>query len=458
MLPMAKERISLSEHFTYKKILQFTLPSILMMIFSSIYSVIDGFFVSNFSNGSSTPFAGLNFIYPFIAIIGAGGFLLGSGGSALIGKYLGEKNTQKANNTFSMIITVAIFSGILFMLIGGFTIKPLAVAMGAEGELLEYALLYGRICLVGTPFYMLQFMFQPLYIVAEKPHQGFFTIVAAGVTNIVLDFIFIVLCHLHVIGAAIATSIGMAVGGIIPLIYFMRKNDSLLKIVKFKFDLADLGKLSVNGLSEYVGQVAFSIVGILYNYQLLKYYGQNGVSAYGVLMYVGFIFIAIFIGYTTSISQVTSYHFGAKNKRELHSILAKSLIILSITGIVMTGLAEALAYPISLAYVGYDKELLELTVGAFRIFALQFLVCGFSMYLSGFFTALNDGITSATISFLRTLVFQVLFIIFFPLWWGAKAIWWSIVMAEVVASLLAFIFLFIREKKFGYFYKEKQDN
>ncbi len=419
-----------------------------MMVFSSIYSIVDGFFVSNYAGSSE--FAGLNFIFPYICILGAFGFMFGAGGAALIGKYLGEKNNEKANNIFSMINVICLICGVLLGIIGYFTVEPVSIILGAKEKMLDNAVLYGKILSIGMPFYLFQFMYQPLFIVAEKSRQGFFVILLAGCTNMLLDFIFIVLCDFKITGAAWASVAGMVIGGLLPIIYFIRKNDSLLRIGKFVPDYKGLGKLCLNGMSEFIGQIAFSIVGIVFNYQLLKYLGENGVSAYGVLMYVGFIFVAIFIGYTTSMSQVTSYHFGANNKEELHSILKKSLIIILITGIAMTILAEALSYPISYAYVGYNKELLDLTNRAFYIYALHFIFCGFSIYLSGFFTALNDGVTSAIISFVRTLVFQVLFAFIFPLMWGAESIWWAIVASEVISFFLAFICLFIRKKKYGY--------
>lgn len=445
---MTRQRISLSEHFTIQKILRFTLPSILMMVFSSIYSIVDGFFVSNYAGPSE--FAGLNFIFPYIAILGAFGFMIGTGGSALIGKYLGEKNDDKANNVFSMINVVSLIGGIILGIIGYFTVKPVSIALGASGDMLSNAVIYGKIMSIGIPFYLFQFMYQPLFIVAEKPHQGFFVTLLAGIANMLLDFIFIVLCKWSIIGAAIASVSGMAIGGILPVIYFMRKNNSLLKIGKFHFDFKDLGKLCLNGSSEFVGQIAFSIVGIAFNYQLLKYIGENGVSAYGVLMYVGFIFVAIFIGYTTSISQVTSYHFGANNKEELNSLLKKSLLIVLITGAAMFILSELLTRPISLMFVGYDEDLYNLTKRAFNIYATHFLFVGFSIYISGFFTALNDGVTSAIISFIRTLVFQILFVFIFPLIWGADSIWWAVVASEIISFIIAIIFIFLKKKKFGY--------
>ncbi|MCR5741116.1 MAG: MATE family efflux transporter [Gammaproteobacteria bacterium] len=445
---MASSKISLSEHFTIKKILKFALPSILMMIFSSIYTIVDGFFVSNFAG--EFPFAGLNFVFPYLSVITAFGFMFGAGGSALIGKYLGEENNEKANSVFSMINLYCIILGIILIGVGELTLKPIAILLGAEGDLLKYALEYGRVYLIGTPFFMLQYMYQPLFVVSGKPKEGFLVIVVAGVTNMILDLLLVAILDLKVIGAAIATVTSVMVGGIVPIIYFIRKNKSNLRLGKPNLNIKDFSKVCTNGISEYVGEIAFSVVGILYNYQLLKYLGADGVSAYGVLLYVGFIFVAIFIGYNTSISQITSYHFGAQNKKELKSLLSKSLIIITIFGVSMLILSESLASVIAKIFVGYNESLYTLTIHAFRIYAIHFIFCGYSIYISGMFTALNDGITSAIISFVRTLIFEVLFVLILPKYYGADAIWWSVTLSELVSFILAFLCLFIRRKKFGY--------
>lgn len=440
--------IQLSDHFTYKKLLRFTLPSIAMMIFTSIYGVVDGFFVSNFVG--KTPFAAVNFIMPFLMILGAFGFMLGTGGSALISKTLGEGKTEKAHCLFSMVVCVSILLGIVIAVLGVICIRPAASLLGAEGEMLDNCVLYGRIILAAIPAYMLQQEFQSFFIMAEKPQLGLYTTITAGVANMVLDGLFIAVFRWGVAGAAIATGISQIIGGVIPVLYFLRPNTSLLKLTRPSFDGRALLRICTNGSSELMSNISMSLVGMLYNMQLMKYAGENGVAAYGVLMYVSMIFIAAFIGYTIGTAPVISYHYGAGNHDELKSLLRKSLIIVGVFSLGMLILGEVLARPLSVIFVGYDTELLSLTLRGFAIFSFSFLFSGFAIYGSGFFTALNNGLISAVISFLRTLVFQVAAILILPLIWGIDGIWISIVVAEVMATAVTILFWIGNRSKYHY--------
>lgn len=440
--------IQLSDHFTYKKLLRFTLPSIAMMIFTSIYGVVDGFFVSNYVG--KTPFAAVNFIMPFLMILGAFGFMLGTGGSALISKTLGEGKTEKAHCLFSMVVCVSILLGIVIAVLGVICIRPIASLLGADGEMLDNCVLYGRIILAAIPAYMLQQEFQSFFIMAEKPQLGLYTTITAGVTNMILDGLFIAVFRWGVAGAAIATAISQVIGGVIPVLYFLRPNTSLLKLTRPSFDGRALLRICTNGSSELMSNVSMSLVGMLYNMQLMKYAGENGVAAYGVLMYVSMIFIAAFIGYTIGTAPVISYHYGAGNHDELKSLLKKSLIIVSVFSLGMLILGEMLARPLSVIFVGYDTELLNLTLRGFAIFSFSFLFSGFAIYGSGFFTALNNGLISAVISFLRTLVFQVAAILILPLIWGIDGIWISIVVAEVMATAVTILFWIGNRSKYHY--------
>ena len=444
-------RINLSEHFTYKKLFRFTLPSVIMMIFTSIYGVVDGFFVSNFAGDIA--FTAVNFIYPVIMILGSLGFMFGAGGSALIGKTLGEGHPNRANRLFSLFVYTSIICGIVLGAVGFFTIRPIAKLMGAEGEMLDLCVQYGQIILIALPAYMLQFEFQSFFITAEKPHLGLVTTLCAGGANIILDALLVGLLPLGVVGAALATAVSQAVGAIIPLVYFFRpKNTSLLRLRKTRFDGKALLKATSNGSSELMSNVAMSLVGILYNVQLMNIAGNDGVAAYGVLMYVGMIFNAIFIGYSVGIAPVVSYHFGAQNADELKSLLKKSCVIIGVSSLVMFAASEGLAYPFSKIFVGYKPELLEMTHRAFLLFSTSFLFMGFAIYFSSFFTALNDGLTSALISFLRTLVFQVAAVLLFPLLFSnaLDGVWLSVTFAELMAMITSLIFLFAKRKKFGY--------
>lgn len=440
--------IRLSDHFTFGKLMRFTLPSIIMVVFTSIYSIVDGFFVSNFVG--KTAFAAVNFAMPLLMILGCVGFMFGTGGSALISKFLGEGKSEKANETFSFVVYAAAASGTLLAVLGEIFVSPILSLMGAEGELLEQATLYSRIYLIGLPFYVLQFEFQCLFVTAEKPKIGLFVTLASGFANMILDAVLVMVFEWKVAGAAVATVVSMLVGGIIPLVYFGRKNKSLLKLTRCGFDKSVLFKTCTNGSSEFLSNVSTSFVSMLYNLQLMKYAGEDGVSAYGVLMYVAMIFQAIFIGYSVGAAPVVGYNFGAQNKEELRNVLRRSLVIIGIAAFLMFGEGELLSRPLAMLFVGYDAALMEMTDHAFRIFSFSFLMCGFTIYTSSFFTALNDGLISALVSILRTLVFQVICVIVFPLIWKLDGIWISIVAAEVMAIVFSFVFLKIKRGKYGY--------
>jgi putative MATE family efflux protein len=439
--------IKLSDHFSAGRLLRFTLPSIAMMIFTSIYGVVDGFFVSNFVG--KTPFAAVNFIMPFLMILGALGFMLGTGGSALIAKTLGEGNSEKAKSLFSLIIYLTGGLGVVIAALGIIFLPQVAFLLGAKGKLLSDCVLYGRVVLLGLPFFMIQIEFQSLFITAEKPKLGFLCTLIAGVTNMVLDAVLVI--PFGLVGAALATACSQMMGGIIPITYFARKNGSLLKLGRTRFDGRSLLKICTSGSSELMSNVSMSLVGMLYNVQLLNYAGENGVAAYGVMMYVNFVFISAFIGFTIGTAPIVSFHFGAGNHSELKSLLKKCLFIISAFALIMFTAGQLLAQPLSKIFVGYDAELLELTVSGFRIFAISFLFAGFAIYLSGFFTALNDGITSAIISFLRTLLFQSAAVLLLPLFLGVNGIWYSITVAEILAIIVGFTFLILKKNKFKYF-------
>ena len=441
-------KIQLSNHFTYKRLLRFTLPSMVMMIFTSIYGVVDGFFVSNFVG--KTPFAAVNFIMPFLMILGTVGFMFGTGGSALVSKTMGEGDGEKANSIFSLVIYVSVGLGIIITVLGVIFIRPVAAMLGAEGILLDDCVLYGRIILAALPAFILQMEFQSFFITAEKPQLGLAVTVASGVTNMVLDALLVGALPLGLVGAATATAISQVVGGVIPVIYFSSRNSSLLRLGKAKFDGASLLKTCTNGSSELMSNVSMSLVGMLYNIQLLKYAGEDGIAAYGVMMYVNMIFIAVFIGYSIGTAPIIGYHFGALNNGELKSLLRKSLVIISGFSVCMLGLALVLAAPLSGIFVGYDSALLDMTVRGFRIFSLSFLFAGFAIFGSGFFTALNDGLTSALISFLRTLVFQILAVMLLPLVWELDGIWISVVVAEAMAVATGAVCLVVKRKKYKY--------
>lgn len=441
-------RIQLSDHFDYKRLLRFTFPSMVMMVFTSLYSVVDGFFVSNFVG--KTPFAAVNFIMPVLMILGSVGFMFGAGGSALVSKTMGEGKPEKARKLFSLFVYSTAVCGVIIAVISFIFLRPLAVLMGAEGEMLDNCVLYGRILLLSLPFFMLQFEFQSFFITAEKPQMGLVVTVVCGLANMVLDALFMAVFSWGLVGAAAATAVSQMLGGVIPILYFSRADADTLRLTKTKIDGKALLKACTNGSSELMSNISMSIVGILYNFQLMRYAGENGIAAYGVLMYVNMIFLAIFIGYSTGVAPVVGYHYGAGNHSELKGLLKKSYVIIGVFAVAMFGLAELLAGTLAGIFVGYDRELMEMTERAFMIYSVSFLFSGIAIYGSSFFTALNDGLTSALISFLRSLLFQVAAVIILPLIFGIDGIWFSVVAAELVAAVMTVLFIAAKKGKYHY--------
>lgn len=441
-------QIQLSEHFSYQKLLRFTLPSIVMMIFTSIYGVVDGFFVSNYVG--KVPFAAVNLIMPFLMVLGTIGFMFGTGGSALVSKTMGEGKPEKARRIFSLLVYVSIFLGILLTVFGIIFIRPIAAWLGASGSMLEDCVTYGRIILIALTPFVLQNEFQSFFVAAEKPQLGLFVTIAAGVTNMVLDALFVAVFQFGLVGAAAATMLSQMVGGIIPLVYFLLPNKSVLRLVKTKWSGKFLAKACVNGSSEMMSNLSMSLVSMLYNAQLIKFAGENGVAAYGVLMYVNFVFLAVFIGLSIGSAPIVSYHYGAQNHAELKSLREKSLMVIAVFSISMFLLAQLLAVPFSKIFVGYDTELMNLTCRGFQIYSFVFLFAGINIFGSSFFTALNNGMISALISFLRTLVFQVAAVLIFPIFWKIDGIWLSAVAAECMSVIITVIFLITKRKKYHY--------
>ena len=446
---MNKDVIQLSDHFTLRRLFRFCLPSVVMMVFTSIYGVVDGYFVSNYVG--KTPFAGVNLIMPFLMILGGVGFMVGTGGSALVAKYLGEKNDGQARRVFSMMMILTLILGVSTSVLGIVFAKHVAVLLGADGEMIGYCVTYARTCLIFNTMFMFQNVFQSFLVTAERPKLGLAVIVAAGCTNMVLDALFIAVLQMGVIGAALATGLSQTIGGLLPLIFFLRKNNgSKLHMVSTRLELRPIAQACSNGASELMTTISSSIVSMLYNHQLLSLAGENGVSAYGVLMYVQFIFAAVYIGYSIGTSPIVGYNYGAQNYAELKNMRSKSIKTMLTAGVVMVVIAELLAPVLAGIFVGYDQELFDMTVHAFRLFSFTFLLSGFNIWCSSFFTALNNGAISAAVSFLRTLVFQLAAVLILPIFFKLDGVWISVAFAEVCAFIISVIFLLAKRKKYNY--------
>ncbi len=447
------QTVHISEHMTYRKIFRLTYAPVLMMIFTSIYSIVDGVFISNVVG--KTAFAGINLIFPITMIVGGIGFMLGTGGAALSSKKFGQQNPERANRIFSIIITFTLALGLIASVGGFFAVRPVARAMAsvsssASEEMIDYATSYGRILMLGQFAFMLQNVFQSYFMVAEKPRLGFLFTVAAGVTNMILDAILVWACKFGVIGAAFATVGGYLVGGFGPLIYFAVNKKGMLHLIKAKWEFHPIWRAITNGFSEFVSNISMNIVSIVFNIQLLKYIGENGVAAYGALMYISFIFISIFIGYSIGVAPVVGYNFGAKNHTELRNVLTRTCLIMIILQVSMCLLCGCLARPLAMIFARGDEELIALAARAMRINALSFLVVGMAIFSSSFFTALNNGLISAIISVCRTLIFELGSVLLLPLLVGGDGIWWSIVLSEALALLMAFAFLYGYRNRYGY--------
>ena len=445
---MAKQSIRLSDHFTYGKLLRFTLPSICMMVFTSIYGVVDGLFVSNFVG--KTPFAAVNLVMPFVMILGGMGFMIGTGGTALVSKLLGEGKQEEAHRTFSMLVLFTLLLGAVLSAVGIITMPAVSRLLGASDAMMADCVLYGRIVTGFTFAFMLQNVFQSFFIAAEKPRLGLFVTVAAGVTNMVLDALFIAVFNWGVAGAAIATGLSQCVGGVLPLIYFLRPNTSLLRLRPTALRLRPILQSCGNGSSELMSNLSSSLVGILYNWRLIAMLGEQGVAAYSVMMYVDFICLATFFGFSIGSAPVISYHHGAANHRELRSIFQKCMVlVLAASGMIVV-LSEVISRPLSAAFVAYDSELLAMTVHGFRLFALCYLFCGLNVFASSFFTALCNGGISAMLSFSRTLVLRGGMVILLPLALKTDGIWLAVVAAEGIGAAMSLAVLWKKRKQYHY--------
>ena len=452
-----KERIKLSEHFNYSRLFRFVLPSIVMMVFISVYGIVDGFFVANFAG--ELQFAALNLIFPLIMILGSVGFMLGTGGNAVVSKALGEGNTEKANRIFSMLVYVTLVFGVLLAVVG-VLIAPFMARLFAASEeglsvsekerLIEYCTVYARIILAVLPAFMLQNAFQGFFVTAEKPRLGLYVTVAAGLGNVVFDALFVAVFGWGLVGAALATALNQIVGGVLPLFYFGRKNDSLLRLGKTSFDGKTLGKVCINGLSELMTNISLSVVTIFYNAQLMRFIGIQGVSAYGVLQYIGFIFIGVFLGYSVGSAPIIGYQYGAQNDAELKNVYKKSLFIVLALGVMMTLIAGVFAEVLASVFVGADKELLALTTHGMRVYALCFVTCGVNIFASAFFTALSNGGVSLLISFSRTFVCQIIAVLVLPEFFGVEGVWASVVVAEVITLFLTVALFALERKRYRY--------
>ncbi|MCI9352294.1 MAG: MATE family efflux transporter [Lawsonibacter sp.] len=440
--------IKLSDHFTYSKLLRFTLPSITMMIFTSVYSVVDGLFVSNLIGENAL--SAVNIMFPVSMIIGAVGFMLGSGGSAIVARTMGEGKQELANRYFSMIILCVLGLGTALSALSLLFVEPLARLVGASDLLIDDCLAYGAVIFGGSVVFMLQMSFQTFFVTAELPKIGLFFSLISGVTNITLDYLFMGPLNMGIAGAAWGTVLSYAVGGILPLFFFLKPPMGTLRLCSTKLYWRELKNACINGSSELMSNLSASLISILYNLQLMRMVGELGVAAYSVMMYVDFAFAAVFLGFSMGSGPIISFHYGAGNEEELKSIFRKSISVISIASVFMVAMAQLLGRPLAMAYVGYNPELLEMTVHGFRIFAFSYLFCGFGVYGSGFFTALCNGAISALISFLRLFLFRGGMVLLLPLFFKLDGIWLAVTVADALGALVSVLLIWKYRKRYHY--------
>lgn len=441
-------QIALSDHFSYGRLVRFTLPSVIMMVFTSLYTVVDGIFVSNLVG--STAFAALNLIYPAIGILGAFGFMIGTGGAALVSKTMGEQEGHRANEYFTMLVVFEIILGLVLGILGALFLRPIALMLGATEELMPDCLKYGTFLMFCQVFFFLSTSLQNFLVAAELPKMGLVITLCAGLSNMVLDYVFIAVFKMDIFGASLATGLNWILGAMVPLLFFLRKNGTPLQLIRFRWHFRALGQACLNGSSEMVTNLSLSLVSMLYNFELMKVVGSDGVIAYGVIQYITFVFLSIFLGYTMSSGPVISYHYGAGNHQELRSLLHKSLVIVAVIALSMFAIAESCSWLLSMIFVSDSPELMEMTVNGIEIYSISFLLTGFNIFVSGFFTALNNGPVSAAVSFFRTFFCQVLFILLLPVWFGLNGIWSAVIVSEGVSLFVSFGFLYALRLRYGY--------
>ncbi len=441
-------KIKLSDHFTYGKLLRFTLPSIVMMICTSIYSVVDGLFVSNLVGENAL--SAVNIMFPPAMIVGAVGFMLGAGGSAIVARTMGEGKQELANQYFTMIILCVLGAGVALSALALLFVEPIARLAGASDLLMDDCLAYGTVILGGSFVFMLQVTFQTFFVTAELPKMGLFFALASGATNITLDYLFIGVLKLGVVGAAWGTVLGYGLGGLLPLLYFLKPAKGALRLCPTRLYLRELKNACVNGSSELMSNLSSSLIGILYNIQLMRLVGESGVAAFSVMMYVDFSFAAVFLGFSMGSGPIVSYHYGAGNVVELKSILRKSLTVIGAAAVLMVALAELLSRPLAMAFVGYSPALMEMTVHGFRIFAWGYLFSGLGIYGSSFFTSLCYGVVSALISFLRTFLFRGGMVLLLPLFLELDGIWLAGVAADLLGAFTAGALIWKYRKQYHY--------
>lgn len=441
---MEKTHNGIAQEFNLISLLRFVAPTVVMLVFMSLYQMVDAVFVSKFVGENAL--SALNIVYPFPSIVIAVSIMLATGGSAIIARNMGEGKEKEAKENFSFIVLVGAVIGVAIATAGILFIEPLIYMLGATPSLYDYCYEYLFILVLSVPLSVFQMLFQSFFVTAGKPHLGLTLTVLGGVSNIVLDYVFIVLCGFGVSGAALATSIGYSIPGLFGLIYFAVSRKGTLYFVKPVFRWGVLFKCCINGSSEMVNNLAVAVTTFLFNVLMLKYEGEAGVAAITIVLYAQFLMTSAFMGFSSGIAPVVSFNYGSGNVRQLKKIFKISVWVIAVVSAAVFVIAETCSDVVIMVFTPAGSEVFGLTKYGFAIFSFSFLCTGMNIFASALFTAFSNGKISAILSFLRTFVFLTACLLFLPLFWGVDGIWLAVPVAEVMALFVSVYYL-VRFKK-----------
>ena len=419
-----------------------------MMLFTSMYGVVDGLYLSHFSGKEA--FAAITLIIPLPLLIGAWAYMIGAGGSAVIAKAIASDRQKDANEYFSFLVLISVLGSILLAGIGEIFLEPCAKLLGANDEMLPFCMTYGRILIAAVPLYVLQNVFQSFLTVAEHPKIGLAINLVSAFLNMALNFVFIRITNEVVTAVALATVVSQFVGGITPFVFFVRSKSTTLRFGRPHMPMSLLGPVFANGVSEFVSEIFHPLASVMYNYKLMELTGLNGVAAYGVLMNVGFLFGSVFLGFAVGSAPLFTYKYEREDHDELHSLFIKSTISVVLMGFLLYGVACMIEGPFAAEFFGGDELLITMTEEAFALHSLSYMVMGLAVFASAFFTAIHDSRVSFLISFLRTLLFEVLAILLLPMLFDLNGVWAASLTSEVLTLLVTVGLLISKKEKYQY--------
>lgn len=424
---------SINQDITPAGLLKFAAPSIVMMVFMSLYTIVDGIFVSRFLG--SNALSSLNIVYPVISVAIALSTMLGTGGSAIISKYLGEGKNERAREALTQFVVLTLLLSFVLLILSEMFLTPISRLLGASDVLLADCRLYLGASMLFAPACMLQAVFQSFLVTAGRPGLGLLLMTGAGICNMILDYVLIVPCQMGIAGAALATGIGQCIPAVCGLCFFLFTRQDL-RFCRFTFSAKEILDACYNGSSEMVSQLSNAVITFLFNIVMMSLAGEHGVAAITILLYGQFLFNAVYLGFSIGISPVIGFQYGAGDRTKLRKIYRISFLSVAISSVVIVAAAICFS-PTIVAIFTKDQRTFELASVGFRLFAVNFLFSGINITSSGFFTALSNGKVSALISFSRTLVFIVISLLILPRILGITGAWIAIPVAEFLTLLIS---------------------